>query len=218
MDEPPTLNRRSRLLGEFLLNAGDSLATLARVKRLNKRGTFGAIVCWTLLSTSLPFLAQVKTNTSEHQAKPSDHWVLRNDGIGPVDVGMDITRLNAVLGEDFSMPNSKDDQSCFYLEPKKYPHVAFTMIKGRVARIDVDGPGIQTAGGIQVGDTEAKVLKVYGRAVKIEPHFYDGPEGHYLTIHSKDGRYGVRFESYKGKIETFYAGRADAIQYVEGCE
>jgi hypothetical protein len=29
---------------------------------------------------------------------------------------------------------------------------------------------------------------------------------------------GVRFETDKGKITTYYAGKYDAIQYVEGCE
>ena len=130
---------------------------------------------------------------------------------------MSLSQLNAVLHEKFSMPESKDDQGCFYVNPTRHPHVALMIEDGRLARIDVDGPGVATAEGIQVGDSEARVLQVYGSRLKVEPHAYTGPEGHYLTVRSKSGRYGIRFETDKGKVETFYAGRFKAVQYIEGC-
>jgi len=37
-------------------------------------------------------------------------------------------------------------------------------------------------------------------------------------LQSSNNRYGIRFETVKGKITAFYAGRFDAIQFVEGCE
>lgn len=161
----------------------------------------------------LSVLAVVSIGTS----LASDVWVLHEDGIGPVKVGMSLSQLNTVLHEKFSMPGSKDDQGCFYVNPTKNPHVAFMIEDGRLARIDVDGPGVATAEGIQVGDSEARALQVYGSRLKVEPHAYTGPEGHYLTVRSKSGRYGIRFETDKGKIETFYAGRFEAVQYIEGC-
>jgi len=51
----------------------------------------------------------------------------------------------------------------------------------------------------------------------VEPHKYID-DGHYLTIRSADRKYGIRFETEKGKITGFYAGLYSAIQYVEGCE
>jgi hypothetical protein len=147
-----------------------------------------------------------------------DTWVLREDGVGPVKIGMGLSQLNAVLQERFRLPAEKDDRACFYLKPKRHPHVAFMILDGGLARIDVDGAGISTTSGVFVGDSEAHALRVYGSKLKVEEHKYTGPEGHYLTIRASDRRYGMRFETYEGKITQFYAGRFDAIQLVEGCE
>lgn len=145
-------------------------------------------------------------------------WVLRQDGIGPVKIGMNLTQLNTVLHEKFTLPKDKEEQGCYFDGPAAHPHVSFMILKGRVARVEVDAPGVATENGIQVGDSEERAKQVYGSRLKVKPHAYTGPQGHYLTIRSADGRYGIRFETDNGKITTFYAGRFDAIQYIEGCE
>jgi hypothetical protein len=145
-----------------------------------------------------------------------EDWVIREDGVGPVKIGMTVPELNTVLHQRFSMPKDKDEQACFYVKPTKHPHIAFMIEDGRLSRADVDGPGISTAEGIQVGDSEEHAHRVYGPRLKVEPHKYID-DGHYLTVRSTDGRYGIRFETEKGKIQRFYAGRFKAVQYVEGC-
>jgi hypothetical protein len=150
-----------------------------------------------------------------------DAWVIREDGVGPAKIGMTLPQLNAVLGEKFTKPSEKGEEgeggdACFYVNPSKRPHVSFMIENGRLARVDVNAPGIHTLEGIQVGDAESKVQRVYGARVKVEPHKYND-DGHYLTIPSRDGRYGMRFETDKGKITTFYGGRFEAVQYIEGC-
>ena len=146
-------------------------------------------------------------------------WVVRPDGVGPVKIGMTLSQLNGALRARFSTPKDKEDQGCFYVNPKSHAQLAFMIEDGRLVRIDVDKPGISTAQGIHVGDTEASVKRVYGASVKVEPSQYSGEEGgRYLTVISANGRYGTRFETEKGKVTTFYAGTLTAIQYVEGCE
>jgi hypothetical protein len=144
-------------------------------------------------------------------------WVIREDGAGPVKIGMSLPQLNAALHEKFSLPD-EEGLACFSVSPKRHPRIAFMILDDRLARIDVLGPGIFTAAGVQVGDSEARALQVYGSKLKVEPHQYMAPEGHYLTVRSVDNRYGIRFETVNGKITVFYAGRFDAIQFVEGCE
>jgi hypothetical protein len=146
-----------------------------------------------------------------------DSWVIRDKGIGPVKIGMSLPELNTVLREKFSMPENKDGQSCFYVDSAKHAGIGFMILDGRLARIDVVRPGVRTAKGIQVGDSEARALEVYGPKLKIEPHFYTAPQGHYLTIRSSDSRYGIRFETDNGMIDMFYAGTSAAISLVEGC-
>ena len=143
-----------------------------------------------------------------------DDWVVREDGVGPIKVGMSLSELNAALHERFTMPTSKDDQGCFYVSSAKHPHISYMIEAGHVVRVDVDSA---TAQGVQVGDAEEHALQAYGPRLKVSESKYD-PEGHYLTIQSEDGRNGVRFETEKGKIQTYYAGRFEAIRYVEGCQ
>ena len=145
-------------------------------------------------------------------------WVIREDGVSSIRIGMTLRQLNTVLHENFSLPQDKEEQACFYVDSAKHPHISFMVVNGRVARIDVDRPGVFTAKGIQVGDSEADAVRAYGRRLKIEPHAYTGPEGHYLTVRPGDGRYGIRFETDGKTITMFYAGRFDAIQYIEGCQ
>lgn len=148
----------------------------------------------------------------------SDDWVVHEDGVGPVRIGMSLAQLNGALHETFRMPEAKEDQGCFYVNPTAHRDVAFMIESGRLVRIEVNARGVSAAEGIRVGDSKAHALQVYGPRVEVEAHAYTGPEGHYLTIRSKDGLYGIRFETEKGKIKMFYAGYSKAIQYIEGCQ
>jgi hypothetical protein len=146
----------------------------------------------------------------------ADTWMLRPDGIGPIKIGMTLPQLNTTLHETFKLPENTEDQGCFYLKPARH-HVSLMIEDKHLVRIDIAMPGVPTEKGIQVGDSEKHALQVYGPDAKVEEHKYN-PDGHYVTVRSKDGRYGIRFETDKGKIEEFYAGTFEAIQYVEGCQ
>jgi hypothetical protein len=146
----------------------------------------------------------------------SDSWILRENGIGPVKIGMSLIQLNTALHAHFRRPVAKDEQACFYVRPKQYPGIAFMIEDGRLSRIDVEKSGVRTDSGIQVGDLESRVHEVYGKRIVVEEHKYF-ENGHYLTIRSTDGHSALRFETNEGKITSFYAGTSQAIQYVEGC-
>jgi len=145
-----------------------------------------------------------------------DAWVIREDGVGPVKIGMSLAELSAALHQELAA-DERDQEGCFYINARAHDNVSFMIIDGHVARVEVGAPGVKTSTGIQVGDSEAQVQKVYGAKLKVTEHTYVDT-GHYLTVRSADGRYGVRFETDKGRITMFYAGKFDAIQYVEGCE
>jgi hypothetical protein len=149
----------------------------------------------------------------------NDIWVLRDDGIGPVKIGMSIAQLKTNLHRKVEEEDSGRDSgtdTCYYVHETGREHVHYMMINDRVVRIDVDERGTPTLTGIQVGDSEAKVRRVYGSKVNVMAHQYI-ETGHYLTVRSPDRRHGIRFETDDGKIIEFYAGTYEAIQYVEGC-
>ena len=150
----------------------------------------------------------------------TDDWVVRSDGIGPINVGMRPADVKAALHLSYSnsMTKDSDQQTCFYLDLRDHSGVGLMILNGRVARVDIDNRNTQTVEGIHNGDSEARALSVYGKRMKVTPHAYTGPEGHYLTVRSADGKYGIRFETERGKIVRYYAGRVEAISYIEGCE
>jgi hypothetical protein len=145
-----------------------------------------------------------------------DDWAIREDGVGPVKIGMTLAQLSAALHQELGA-DERDEKGCFYINAQGHDHISFMIIDGHVVRVEVDAPGIKTSTGIQVGDSEARARQVYGSKMKETQHTYIDT-GHYLTVRSADGRFGVRFVTDKGKITMFYAGKYDAIQYVEGCE
>jgi hypothetical protein len=146
----------------------------------------------------------------------ADVWVLREDGVGPVKIGMTPAQLSAALHAKLIEEDSGSDH-CYYVHPPDENRLWFMILDGRVVRVDVNEAGVSTSSGIGIGDSEAGVRQVYGTRLRVTAHKYVD-SGHYLTVRSTDGRYGVRFETDKGKVTKFYAGKYDAIQYVEGCE
>jgi hypothetical protein len=144
-------------------------------------------------------------------------WVVRPDGVGPVRIGMSLAQLSTTLHERFPIPEDKEEQRCFYVNPANHPGVGIMIEEGRVTRVDVERRGTSTSEGVRVGDSETYAMEVYDQKLKVEPHAYTAPKGHYLTIHSSDDRYGIKFETYEGKIVKFYAGQLKAISYIEGC-
>ncbi|MGE5113966.1 MAG: hypothetical protein ACM3JB_24150 [Acidobacteriaceae bacterium] len=164
----------------------------------------------------VPHGSTISAQSRSSSENSQNTWVLRFDGIGPVKVGMSLSQLNNALQEKFAMPKARDDQGCFVVTSARQPHVSFMLEDGKVTRIDVDNRGIPTDKGIEVGNSEKDVLKVYGAAVKVEPHAYTVDErGHYLTI--RNGTLGLRFETSNGKVDSFYAGQFTSVQYIEGC-
>ena len=143
---------------------------------------------------------------------------VRPDGFGPVKVGISLAALNRILHTSFSAPSDPDEHACFYVDVPKQAGVALMILNGRVARVDVnDNIKIITVEGIHVGDSENRALQAYGKRVKVTPHAYV-TGGHYLTIFSSDKKYGIRYESEDGAITRYYAGTAQAISFIEGCE
>lgn len=111
-----------------------------------------------------------------------------------------------------------DESDCYYLntsseDPESSP--SFMVNDGTVARVDISNAVHMTEAGAKVGDTEARIKELYGKAVEVSRHEY--VDGHYLTVTSKDGKFAIVFET-DGKVVTYIrAGRALEAGYIEGC-
>lgn len=137
--------------------------------------------------------------------------------LGPARIGMSKKALAEAIGSELKSDSVVDDGECEYaVATRGYRGVSFMFLKDRLARIDVSEPTVATLSGAHVGSTKASVLALYRGRIEVSPHTYVD-EGSYLTMFSADKRYGIRFETDGDKVTSYYAGTAEAVQYVEGC-
>jgi hypothetical protein len=142
-------------------------------------------------------------------------WIVRADGIGPLKVGVSLAMASRALGEELRVTQA----GCDHVNPTTMPDgILLMVIDDTVARVEVDSAGILTVEGAQVGDSESRVLELYGARARIEPHKYTYPDGHYVVIAPpSDTLHRLIFETFKGRVTTYRAGRVPAVQLVEGC-
>ena len=140
-------------------------------------------------------------------------------GIGALRVGMTFAQASEALGGALQVPVGVDTTGCDYLVWSGGPggvHVMFD--EHRIARIDVDTVSIPTTAGARVGDGEARITRLYPGRVKVTPHKYE--DGHYLTVTptaAADKQLRIVFETTRGRVTRYRAGRMPAVEYVEGC-
>jgi hypothetical protein len=142
-------------------------------------------------------------------------WIVRADGIGPLRVGVSLADASRALGEALRVGQA----GCDHVTPAATPAgIRLMVIDDTVARVEIDSAGIRTTEGAQVGDSESRVLELYGARARIEPHKYTYPDGHYVVVTPPgDTLHRIIFETFKGRVTTYRAGRVPAVQLVEGC-
>jgi hypothetical protein len=142
-------------------------------------------------------------------------WIVRADGIGPLRVGVSLADASRTLGEVLRVGQA----GCDHVNPTATPAgIRLMVIDDTVARVEIDSAGIRTTEGAQVGDSESRVLELYGARARIEPHKYTSPDGHYVVVTPPgDTLHRIIFETFKGRVTNYRAGRVPAVQLVEGC-
>ena len=163
--------------------------------------------------------ASATADTARDSAVAADttppRWVVRADGIGPLRVGVPLAAASRTLGETLRVTQA----GCDHVNPTTMPEgILLMVIDDTVARVEVGSAGIHTAEGAQVGDSESRVLELYGAQARIEPHKYTYPDGHYVVVtRPGDTLHRIIFETLKGRVTLYRAGRVPAVQLVEGC-
>jgi len=139
-------------------------------------------------------------------------------GFGPVRVGMTVAGAERALGIPLPLLGPKMEP-CYYVASQDRPGLAFMIIEGRVARIDIQQQSkVQTAEGAGIGDTEDRIRTLYPDRVEVEPHKY--VEGRYLIVRpaaATDSGYRIIFETDGKQVTRYRAGRLPEVRWVEGC-
>ncbi|MEN6621416.1 MAG: hypothetical protein ABFD50_07710 [Smithella sp.] len=163
---------------------------------------FGCVILWLVLCL---------TNANAQSSRK----VLTFKGYNDIEIGMTIKNVVKVTGLKFSYDSPPENNECTYAYSKSLPGMYLMLVNGVVARIDVDKGDFVTFEGAKVGDSEAKIRKLYPR-VEVEGQKYI-PEGHYMTIYSPDKKRAIIFDTDGKKVTGFRVGRMPEAQWVEGC-
>ena len=149
-------------------------------------------------------------------ASAADNAVTEH-GLGPLRTGMTIAEATTALGGALVVPAEYDTTLCDYAKWRGAPPGVHVMIdQGRIARVEVDSAGVATAAGARIGDSEERIKSLYPGRVTVTPHKYE--DGHYLTVNGVgDSSVAIVFETSKGRVTKYRAGRRPAVEYVEGC-
>jgi hypothetical protein len=162
----------------------------------------------------------IDTTNSRTAGRDSvSEFALSEDGLGPVLTGMQLSEAvnMGLLSEN---PNLKPE--CDYVFPavgSGIPEgVSVMVVRGRIARIDVDTGAVTTAEGAKLGDTEERLKDLYGDDITSTPHKYI-EKGHYMTVLGDSASKGkaIVFETDGQQVTMFRSGRLPEVQWVEAC-
>ena len=159
------------------------------------------------------------TTNSRTPPDSVSEFALTEDGLGPVLTGMQLSEAvnMGLLSEN---PNLKPE--CDYVFPavgSGIPEgVSVMVVRGRIARIDVDTGAVTTAEGAKLGDTEERLKDLYGDDITVTPHKYI-EKGHYMTVLGDSASKGkaIVFETDGQHVTMFRSGRLPEVQWVEAC-
>ncbi len=144
-------------------------------------------------------------------------WRVTPFGNGPVIVGMTLTDAASSIGAVPDIPPA--NLECSVVRASGAPAgVSFMVVSGRIVRIDIDSGTVTTDVGARVGDTESRVMELYGPRVTAGPHKYT--DGKYLTVvpeGADSSRYRLIFETDGQRVLRFRSGQLPEVAWVERC-
>lgn len=150
------------------------------------------------------------------QSQPRSESVVLPDGIGPVKIGMTLSQASKALGIQFIRETGYDGD-CYYIRPRQgFKGVGFMVTNKRIARIDINTKIYRTELGATLGDSEAKIKRLYKGQIRVGQHAYVDT-GHYLTVTPKGSRYQIVFETDGKTVTTYRVGKNPEVGYIEGC-
>jgi hypothetical protein len=135
-------------------------------------------------------------------------------GIGTLRVGLPVAALRRLGARGVNYPDP--DIDCSYWRTPRWPGLAMMVSGGRVVRIETEDRRYRTASGARIGMTEAQIRRLYP-GMRVQPHPYTGPQGHYLVYRARGEPYGLIVETDGARATQVRVGTWEAVQLIEGC-
>ena len=152
-------------------------------------------------------------------AAAGDAWTVDFTGVGPVRADMTLEEARAALGAGTTLPAPAEPECDYTYRNGTRDGIAFMVVQGKIARVDISDSSVATAAGARIGDDEARIRALYGERVRVEPHKYT--DGKYLIVPRGTGAdtlYRLIFETDSaGRVTEYRAGRMPEVRWIEGC-
>lgn len=178
----------------------------------------GTILCAGCVSGSL--LAIPIASRSQVGARLTESARASTQSLGPLKIGMTIQQAKAAAGWQFVRIGGDDASQCQYYRPeKRLKGIAVMVTNGVISRVDITNPRIATLSGIKVGDPEQQLKSVYGSKLHIKQHKYN-TQGRYLIYvpqNPQQRKYQLVFETDGRRVTNWRFGKAEEVNWVEGC-
>jgi hypothetical protein len=194
------MNRQRRILGSFAV-----VMVLASLASACNSGDDKAVK------------GRIGPNGAAHDS--ISDLALSEDGLGQIQIGMN---LDDAVNMGLLNENPTMSTQCDFVFPAVgagIPDgVSVMVVKGKIARIDVDTGSVTTEDGAKIGDTEERLKSIYGDEMNVERHkFIEG--GHYMTVLGDSASAGkaLVFETDGKRVTMFRAGRLPEVKWFEGC-
>ncbi len=151
--------------------------------------------------------------------------VLTSSGVADIRVGMTIAEVEA-LGREVTVTQPREAGStCGFARIEGLDGLLAMLDGEKLVRFEVidrsdEGGAVRpwhTAEGARIGSTEAELRRLYGSQLRIEPHPYTGPEGHYAVVHTEGSPDGIIFETDGARVLNWRVGQWEQVQWIEGC-
>ncbi|WP_199328683.1 hypothetical protein [Anabaena azotica] len=137
------------------------------------------------------------------------------DSIGEIKIGMSVQRAEEVSHLQLLPITSSGliSKGCYYVEPQvnaRLERIRFMVIKDAIATIEVSrNYSLRTVNGAQVGQSIDEVKAIYGKNITTKDSnlVYTPPKKKFRLV----------FETERGQITSYRAGRLPEVDYINGC-
>lgn len=149
--------------------------------------------------------------------EPVGHWQLTPHGLGPVLIGMPLSDIAATIGASPDIDPVERD--CAFLRAPGAPAgVAFMVVAGQIARVDVTDGAVRTVEGAGIDTKESELRTLYAGHLAEQPHKYT--DGRYLIVTPAgpdSATHRIIFETDGSVVTRLRGGRLPEVEWVEGC-
>jgi hypothetical protein len=148
----------------------------------------------------------------------SNSSLLRADGLGPVAVGMSLEEMKWSSGVRLQKTTADRGSCQRWLPDGARRSPTFTLLKGRVARIEIFGDStIKTDRGLGIGSSQDALFRKYEGGNVLRHSYFPNGNFYIAPLESNHLDFSFAFETRNGKIVGMRAGEADVVIKPEGC-